>query len=52
MPPGQPYTCQDYRKEMVLLGLRNRLNASELSEEERFRILTEIRRLEKEMGMA
>ena len=51
MPPGQPYTCQDYRKEMVLLGLRNRLNTSELTEEERLKILTEIRRLEEEMGM-
>lgn len=51
MPPGQPYTCQDYRKEMVLLGLRNRLNTSELTEEERLKISTEIRRLEEEMGM-
>ena len=51
MPVKQPYTCQDYRKEMILLGLRNRLNSTELSEEEKQSILTEIRRIEEEIGM-
>jgi hypothetical protein len=37
---------------MVLLGLRNRLNSPELSEEEKQSILVEIRRLEEEIGMA
>jgi len=52
MPDNHPYTCLDYRKEMNLLGLRNRLNAPELYEEEKQRILAEIRRLEEEIGMA
>ena len=37
---------------MILLGLRNRLNTPELSEEEKQNILSEIRRLEEEIGMA
>jgi hypothetical protein len=52
MSANHPYTCHDYRKEMVLLGLRNRLNTSELSEEEKQNILSEICRLEEEIGMA
>ena len=36
---------------MVLLGLRNRLNEPGLSEDEKQNILTEIRRLEEEIGM-
>ena len=52
MQNDHPYTCHDYRKEMILLGLRNRLNAPGLSEEEKQHILAEIRRLEEEIGMA
>ena len=51
MPVKQPYTCQDYRKEMILVGLRKRLNSVELSEEEKQSIIEEIRRLEEEIGM-
>ena len=52
MSVDQSYTCQEYRKEMMLLGLRNRLNSPELSEEEKQGIQAEIRRLEEEIGMA
>jgi hypothetical protein len=52
MSANQPYTCHEYRKEMILLGLRNRLNSPELSEEEKQGIQAEIRRLEEEIGMA
>ena len=45
------YTCQEYREEMVLLCLKNRLNAEELKEEERKAILQEIEALKKKMDM-
>jgi hypothetical protein len=46
-----PYSCRQYREEMILLGLRKRLNVPELSERERQTIEKEIRRLEAQMGM-
>lgn len=51
MSEKPPYTCRQYREEMVLLGLRKRLSASELTEKERQTIEKEIRRLEAQMGM-
>ncbi len=45
------YTCQDYRAEMILAGLRRRLNDQSLAREEKEAILLEIERLEKEMGL-
>ena len=45
------YDCQDYRQEMVLAGLRGRLQKEDLSQEERDAILKEIRMLESAMGM-
>lgn len=50
-PPGAPYTCSDYRQEMVLLALKKRLAEDPLTPEERRVIETEIAALEKEMGM-
>ena len=48
---GKPkYTCHEYREEMILLGLKNRLNAEDLKEEEKA-ILKEIEELEKKMDM-
>ena len=44
-------TCRQYREEMILLGLRKRLIALDLSERERAAIESEIRRLEAQMGM-
>ena len=51
MRKPKKYTCADYRKEMILLGLRRRLNDRELTAEERDRLMSEIQRLESEMGM-
>lgn len=45
------YTCNDYREEMILLGLQKRLNQADLTEEERKEILKEIEIIEKQMGM-
>ncbi len=45
------YTCADYRKEMILLGLRQRLNDKDLTAEERSRLIAEIRELEAEMEL-
>lgn len=45
------YGCKDYRQEMVLAGLRGRLQKEDLSEDERDAIVEEIRRLESAMGM-
>jgi glucose-6-phosphate-specific signal transduction histidine kinase len=46
------YTCQDYRLEMMLVGLRKQLADSTLSSEERVRIETTIRELEEQIGLA
>lgn len=51
MPPDARYTCADYRQEMMLLGLRRRLAAKDLSEAERRRIAERIRELERRLGM-
>jgi hypothetical protein len=45
------YTCSDYRLEMILLGIRRRLCEEELLEDEKERLLKEIRRIEAEMEM-
>ena len=48
--PGK-YTCAEYREEMLLLGLKRRLETPDLSESEKRRLTEEIRELEKKMGM-
>lgn len=49
---GKPlYTCSEYREEMILLALRRRLENGRLNEEERHRLIKEIKELEKQMGM-
>lgn len=45
------YTCTDYRQEMILLGLKKRLQDPEISEREKEEIQKEIKKLEKEMDM-
>ncbi len=45
------YTCNDYREEMVLLGLRKRLNAPGLTKEETETLLNEIKKIEKSIGL-
>lgn len=45
------YTCNEYRDEMLLLALNKRLNEHDLSEDEKQRIIKEIKKLESVMGM-
>ncbi len=49
--PAQPYTCADYREEMMLLGLQRRLNRPDLEEAEKRDIQEAIRRLKSRMGL-
>ena len=51
MPAPTPYTCSEYREEMLLLSLRRRLHAESLTEEERAELRRQIRDLEASMGM-
>ncbi len=45
------YTCNDYRQEMVLIGLRRRLTDPSLSQTEKKELEAQIRKLEMDMGM-
>ena len=45
------YTCNEYREEMILLGLQKQLAKPGLAPEEKERLLKEIHRLERQMGM-
>jgi len=45
------YTCNEYRQEMVLLGLKNRLSRENLSDEEKQNLVEEIKELEAVMCM-
>ena len=47
----KPYTCTEYRQEMILLGLQRQLADPRLDPRERARIEEQIRKIEKEMGM-
>ena len=40
------YTCNDYREEMILAGLRKRAASQGLSEKEKAEILKEIKKIE------
>jgi len=51
MPPKRKYTCNDYREEMRLLGLKKRLNEKNLSKTEKQSIEAEIIKLEKALQM-
>ena len=51
MQPKSTYTCNDYREEMRLLGLKNRLNEKKLSKAEKQAIEAEITKLEKALRM-
>jgi hypothetical protein len=50
-PPHTRYTCNEYRAEMILLALQNKLQQATLSEEARREVLREIARLEKAVGL-
>jgi hypothetical protein len=45
------YTCNEYRQEMRLIGLKKQLTGGNLTESEKQQLTTEIKRLEKEMEM-
>ncbi|MEJ2158555.1 MAG: hypothetical protein P8X96_24790 [Desulfobacteraceae bacterium] len=45
------YTCTDYRKEMMLAGLRKQLADPDLSVEQKQQLEFEIKRLESEIGL-
>ena len=45
------YTCSDYRKEMILLGLKIRLNSKTLSDEDKKNLIIEIEKLTSTMDM-
>lgn len=45
------YTCADYRIEMILLSLRQRLQRQDLSEEERNDIILQMKKLEAAMEL-
>jgi len=48
--PGK-YTCNEYREEMILLGLQKRLSSAGLTPEEKESLLKEIAMVEKQMGI-
>ncbi len=45
------YTCNDYRQEMMLAGLRKQLAEAQLSDAEKKTLEEQIRRLEVQMGL-
>lgn len=45
------YTCTEYREEMILLGLKNKLSQMEAASKDRPLLEAEIEKLEKEMGL-
>ena len=47
MPPKKTYTCNEYREEMRLLGLKKRLNEKNLTKAEKQAIEAEMTKLEK-----
>ena len=51
MPPKNTYTCNDYREEMRLLGLKKRLDEKNLIKVEKQAIEAEITKLEKALRM-
>ena len=51
MSSNTHYTCNEYREEMLLLGLQRQLHAEGVSEEERERLKERIKELESAMDM-
>lgn len=45
------YTCTDYRKEMMLAGLKKQLADPNLTAEQKQQLEIEIKRLETEIGL-
>ena len=49
--PNLRYTCNDYRREMILVGLKKQLTRGDLSEGEKGKLELEIRKIEAEMEL-
>ena len=47
----KPYTCNEYRQEMILAGLRKRLADPNLSDSERKDLEEQVHQLEREMDL-
>ncbi len=47
----EKYTCNDYREEMILLGLKRRLALEKLDKDEKEEIIKKIKENEKAMGI-
>ena len=47
----KPYTCTEYRQEMILLSLQRRLADPNLDPVEKQRLKEQIRKIEKDMDM-
>ena len=45
------YTCNEYREEMILLGLQKKLASPDLTEEEKEQLRKEIKAISKKMDM-
>lgn len=45
------YTCNEYREEMILLGLKRQLKSDNLTDDQKKELLEEIRKIEKQMDM-
>lgn len=45
------YTCNEYREEMILLGLQKQLDSGNLTSKEKEKLLREIAEVEKQMGI-
>ena len=45
------YTCNEYREEMILLGLQKRLASKKLTCKEKEELLIQIAKVEKQMGI-
>jgi len=50
-PKTMKYSCNDYRTEMILVGLKRRLELEDLSEEEKKDLLEQVEKLEAIMGL-
>ncbi|MDA3789461.1 MAG: hypothetical protein PF503_13345 [Desulfobacula sp.] len=48
---GGQYTCNEYREEMILLGLQKRLSFKGLTQKEKESLLKESAKVEKQMGI-
>ncbi|MBC8441903.1 MAG: hypothetical protein H8D87_19725 [Deltaproteobacteria bacterium] len=48
---GGQYTCNEYREEMILLGLQKRLSSKGLTQKEKESLLKDIAKVEKQMGI-